>query len=77
MSRPTLPPITVTIEGEHDSGKTTLANLLKEMLEENAYAHVTVEDSPPLPAERKDRFSNRFDRNRALRPVHIRVRLAP
>ena len=77
MSRPTLAGVTITIEGEHDSGKTTLANLLKEMLEENNYTHVTVEDVPPLPAERKDRFSERFDRNRALRPVHIRVRLVP
>lgn len=77
MGRPTLPTVTVTIEGEHDSGKTTIANLIKEMLEENSYAHVSVEDVPPLPAEHKDRFSARFDRNRALRPVHIRVRLTP
>ena len=77
MSAPTLPTVTITIEGEHDSGKTTLANLIKMMLEENDYAHVSVVDTPPLPEVEKDRFPNRFDRNRALRPVAIRVRLAP
>ena len=73
----TLPPVTITIEGGHDSGKTTLANLIKMMLEENDYSHVTLVDVEPLPAEQKDRFSERFHRNRALRPINIQVRLTP
>ena len=71
----TLPPVTITIEGGHDSGKTTLANLIKMMLEENDYAHVTLHDVEPLPAEQKDNFSARFHRNRALRPIDIQVKL--
>jgi hypothetical protein len=43
-------------------------------LEENGFRRVTVKDTEPLPAEEKDRFMNRFMRNRE-RPVHIIVEL--
>lgn len=77
MSHPTFPAVTVTIEGPHDSGKTTLANLIKMHLEESGYDHVTIEDTPPLPSNAKPSFPDRFDRNRALRPVKISVKLSP
>ena len=77
MGRPTFPAVTITIEGPHDSGKTTLANLVKMHLEESGYEHITVEDTKPLPTDQKPRFPERFDRNRALRPVNIRVKLVP
>ena len=70
---PTLEPVTITIRGPHNSGRTTLANLIKMMLEENDYKHVTMVDTAPLSAENKDRFPERFDRNRALRAVDIRI----
>jgi|HubBroStandDraft_5_1064220.scaffolds.fasta_scaffold142073_3 hypothetical protein len=72
-NEPTLDPVTVTISGKHDSGKTTLANLIKEFLKENDYRFVAIEDTSPLPADEKDRFSERFSRNRDLRAVNIRV----
>jgi len=75
MSRPTFPAVTVTIEGPHDSGRTTLANLIKMHLEESGYSHVGVQDTVPLPSDDKPRFPERFDRNRALRPVNIVVKL--
>lgn len=77
MSTPTFPAVTITIEGPHDSGKTTLANLIKMMLEENNYSHVTLNDVEPLPVDSKARFPDRFERNRALRPVNICVKLTP
>lgn len=75
MSHPTFPAVTVTIEGPHDAGKTTLANLIKMHLEESGYAHLTLQDTAPLSSEEKPRFPERFDRNRALRPVNIVVKL--
>lgn len=77
MARPTFPAVTVTIEGPHDAGKTTLANLIKMHLEESGYDHVSVEDTKPLDRDAKPSFPERFDRNRALRPVNIRVKLIP
>ncbi len=70
---PTFEPVTVTIKGPHNSGRTTLASLIKMMLEENSYKDVVLIDTPPLSADEKDRFPERFDRNRALRPVRISV----
>jgi uridine kinase len=72
-NEPTLDPVTVTISGRHDSGRTTLANLIKMTLEENEYRHVTLQDVKPISADEKDRFSERFERNRYLRPVNIHV----
>lgn len=69
--------LTVIIKGKHDTGKSTLANLLKMYLEENGYKHVTVQDLPPLPQEQKAAFYDRFSRNRDLRPVTIKVELIP
>lgn len=75
-NEPTLSPVTIMISGEHDSGRTTLANLIKGFLEENEYRHVSLKDVEPLPADEKDRFSERFTRNRYLRAVNIYVVLA-
>jgi adenylylsulfate kinase-like enzyme len=70
-----LDPVTVTIRGKSNTGKTTLASLIKSFLEENGYQHVQVHDLPPRNPEDKPRFMERFDRNRNLRPVVIRVEL--
>jgi hypothetical protein len=50
---------------------------IKMHLEESGYDHVSIEDMAPLPTDQKPRFPERFDRNRALRPVQIRVKLVP
>ena len=68
-------PVTVIIRGKHDSGRTTLASLLKSFLEENGYRNVTVEDTEPLPRDEKPEFMDRFNRTRDLRPVKIRIEL--
>lgn len=70
-----LDPVTVIVRGKHDSGKTTLANLIKMFLEENGYDYVELKDSPPLSPEQKDTFIRRFTRNRQLRQVNIVVEL--
>jgi uridine kinase len=75
-NEPTLKAVSITISGDHDSGKTTLANLVKMCLEENGYKHISLKDVEPLPHDEKDRFPERFDRNRNLRAVDIRVLLA-
>jgi len=72
-NEPTLDPVTVTISGGHDCGKTTLANLIKMSLEESGYRFVNLKDIEPLPQEEKDRFPERFHRNRSLRAVNIHV----
>jgi len=72
-NEPTLDPVTVTISGGHDCGKTTLANLIKMSLEESGYRFVNLKDIEPLPQEEKDRFPERFHRNRSLRAVNICV----
>jgi predicted GTPase len=74
-SIPTLEPVTVTIVGKHNTGKTTLANLIKMALEETGYRHVVIHDIEPLPQDEKDRFPERFTRNRELRQVDIHVKL--
>lgn len=68
-----LEPVEVIIRGKHNVGKTTLAHIIKMCLEENEYRDVKVSDVPALPAEQKETFSERFNRNRELRPVHIKV----
>jgi Flp pilus assembly CpaF family ATPase len=70
-----LDPVTVIIRGKHDTGKTTLANLLKMFLEENGYRHVVVKDIEPLSQEQKAPFWDRFTRNRDLREVNIHIEL--
>jgi hypothetical protein len=69
--------VIVTIRGKHDTGKSTLASLFKMFLEENGYKHVKVEDVPPMPAEMKAPFWDRFCRNRETREILIRVELLP
>jgi molybdopterin-guanine dinucleotide biosynthesis protein len=70
-------PVTIVIRGPHDSGRTTLANLIKEFLEESAYKNVKVVDARPLPESEKDRWWDRFQRNRAHRPITIVVETTP
>ena len=67
-----LKPVSITIKGEHNTGRTTLGVLFKMFLEENGYTAVAFSDTEPLPAEQKDTFYRRFERNRG-RPVIIRV----
>lgn len=71
MAQP-LRSVEVIIRGPHDTGRSTLASFLKMFLEEHQYSHVTVIDTPPLPAEQKDNFHNRMMRNRE-RPVVIKI----
>lgn len=70
-----LKPVKVIIRGPHDSGRTTLASLLKNFFEENDYKHVTFKDTEPLPHEQKPSFPERFDRNRERRPIEVVVEL--
>ena len=69
---PNLSPITITISGPHNTGRTTMGVLFANYLRENGYKDVKVEDTEPLPAEQKDPFIERFERNRG-RPVRICV----
>jgi Flp pilus assembly CpaF family ATPase len=71
---PKLEPLKIIVRGKHDTGKTTVASLIKMFLEENDFRHIVVRDLPPLPAEQKDKFMSRFMRNRD-RPIHITVEL--
>jgi tRNA uridine 5-carbamoylmethylation protein Kti12 len=70
-----LDPVTIIVRGKHDSGKTTLASHIKWFLEETGFTSITVEDIPPLPAEQKPAWHERFERNKG-RPIHIKVELA-
>jgi len=69
---PPFTPVLVTISGEHDTGRTTMASLFKMFLEENGYRNVKIEDTEPLPQDQKDKFMARWERNRE-RPITIRV----
>lgn len=71
---PDLKPLIVIVRGEHDMGKTTVANLFRMFLEENGFRHVKVHDTEPLPEEQKSRFWDRLQRNRE-RPIDIHVEL--
>lgn len=64
----------VVVRGGHDSGKTTVANLIRMALEDAGFRDVRVIDVPPLPQEQKEDFLTRLNRNRG-RPVRIRVEL--
>jgi predicted GTPase len=72
---PALEPIEIVVRGRHDTGKTTVASLIKMFLEENGFRHVVLRDVEPLPADQKADFMSGFMRNRDLRPVHILVEL--
>ena len=65
-------PVHITIQGPHDTGRTTMAVLFKMFLEENGYTDVQVKDTESLPVEQKDSFPNRWARNRS-RPVRIQI----
>lgn len=65
--------VTIEIIGQHDTGRTTLASLIRMFLEENGYRHITIEDTEPLSNSQKDKFMNRFLRNKE-RPITIRVK---
>jgi len=72
---PKLEPLKIVVRGKHDTGKTTVANLIKVFLEDNGFRQVSIEDVPPLPLEQKAEFVSRFKRNRDQRPVRIVVEL--
>ena len=67
-----LEPVEVIILGPHNTGRTTLASLIKMFLEENGYRDVKIVDTEPLPADQKPSFWDRFQKNRE-RPVIIKV----
>lgn len=67
-----LEPVRVVIRGPHNSGRTTLAILFRQFLEENGYRDVKVQDVEPLPTEMKQPFVDRFARNRE-RPIRVTV----
>jgi polynucleotide 5'-kinase involved in rRNA processing len=64
----------IVVRGCHDSGKTTVANLVRMALEEGGFRDVRVLDVPPLPPGQKDDFPARLARNLG-RPVRIVVEL--
>ena len=64
----------IIIRGPHDSGKTTVASLLRDALKELGFREVQLQDTPPLPPDKKDSFSIRLGRT-LRRPVRIRVEL--
>lgn len=66
--------VSIIIEGPHDTGRTTLARLIEDFLQQNGFCDVNVRDTEPLPVEQKDRFYARLERNRT-RPISIVVRL--
>lgn len=72
---PKLEFLKIVVRGKHDTGKTTVANLIKVFLEDNGFRQVSIEDVPPLPLEQKAEFVSRFKRNRDQRPVRIVVEL--
>jgi hypothetical protein len=43
--------LSIIIRGEHDTGKTAVASLIKMFLEENGFSKVSVKDIEPLPQE--------------------------
>lgn len=67
-----LEPVTITISGPHDTGRTTLAVLFKNFLEESGYRHAQLKDTEPLDRDQKSPFPARWARNRE-RPVIIQV----
>jgi pantothenate kinase-related protein Tda10 len=68
--------IEIIIRGPHDSGRTTIASLIKDYLEQNEYRYVRVIDTLPLSHEEKSPFHERFARNRE-RAVVIKIELVP
>lgn len=68
-------PVTITISGEHDSGKTTLARLIEDFLRATGYKLVSFNDVAPLPHDQKPDYPARSERNRNLRAVNIEVKL--
>ena len=69
-----LHPLKIVVRGKHDSGKTTVANLIKQHLQDDGFRDVAVKDVPPLPHDMKEDFVRRLERNRG-RPVRIVVEL--
>jgi len=65
-------PITLTVRGPHNTGRTTLARLVEEALREHGYTDVRFRDQPPLPHDQKPDFQERFPVNQQ-RPILIVV----
>jgi len=53
-----------------------MANLFAQFLRENSYENVIVRDTPSLPPHQKEKFEERFRRNRQ-RPIAITVKTVP
>jgi phage terminase large subunit len=69
-----LDPVEIVVRGGHDTGKTSLAQFIKEALRELGYRRVQVVfDSPP--SQGKQDFADRLKRNMREREVHIKTEL--
>jgi|WetSurMetagenome_2_1015567.scaffolds.fasta_scaffold377498_2 hypothetical protein len=82
-------PLKIVVRGRHDSGKTSVANLIKMALEEAGFLLVAmtlhspagfllvcpVKDTKPLPTGKKAEFQDRLHRNMVSRPIQISVEL--
>jgi DNA helicase TIP49 (TBP-interacting protein) len=69
-----LEPLRIIIRGEPDSGKTTVANLIRDYLITTGFETVALGDLPPLSPDKKPPFPERLARN-LRRPIYIRVAL--
>lgn len=65
--------VVIIIRGPHDSGRSTLARIIEAALLENGYLAVEVEDTAPLPKDRKAPLVDRWSRNRETRKHRIKV----
>lgn len=64
----------IVIRGRADTGKTTVASLLREHLLDSGFTKVTFEDVPSPNPQDKSPFPERLARN-MNRPIRIRVEL--
>ncbi len=71
-----LEPVTIIVRGKHDTGRTTIAGFIRQLLTEEAgFQHVRVlKDTEALPPEKKSRYWDRLRRNQE-RPINIIVEL--
>lgn len=64
--------VKIVIVGPHNSGRSTLASLIKMFLEETGYTNVSLSDTDSLPDASKEEFFKRWFKNKN-RPVQLTV----